>query len=472
MKYLKILLAVLMVSFLIACPDDIDGPDKDAAVSFYTHPIDMRVASVMDTEGNLIELRGTKNSDGVATSIDEISVTNRKGEETVIIMKDNKPSLYYLPDGFTCQFDWDSPSSASVIITDDTGENSLHTYIDFNDLPEVEGEAKTVTRRGDIDSKIVFRETEDELPTILDTRATTKNTGIESCYLYVTRCEQPANGDCRVVVRDGITSLHGTKAIIYPVYEGTGKYRVDIPVTLQEKQFNPGEILAIINKAARGVCDSYNTMTGEVGVISASSLCGAISSALLAAGITAAIAPKFFIVCEGVLMTTEVSCAAFDAFGNATLTKLANYVHAKFDADKPLVLTPYVLGIPKNTYGSTVSTTVSGLSSVSLLVDMGGVTAIDKFYLSPSNPGRGQSYKAIANISCIGVGATVTIEIVGTDGYSNSQTEQFPAGALKQTCEMRVPGAQSSGVKDVCTITITNSDGSKLTKTASLVFGQ
>jgi hypothetical protein len=110
------------------------------------------------------------------------------------------------------------------------------------------------------------------------------------------------------------------------------------------------------------------------------------------------------------------------------------------------------------------------LGNKSLSIDLGGKASIDNFYLSPSNPGERVDYVAIADVYCIRAGSSVTISIVGTDGYTASDTKDFPSGVLNQRCTLPVPGAEA-GVRDVCTITVNNPDGTNVTKTASLVFG-
>ena len=62
------------------------------------------------------------------------------------------------------------------------------------------------------------------------------------------------------------------------------------------------------------------------------------------------------------------------------------------------------------------------------------------------------------------------MEIVGTDGYSDSKTITIGASETMQyKATLKVPGAES-GVKDVCTVTAVTPDGETVTKKASLVF--
>ena len=44
------------------------------------------------------------------------------------------------------------------------------------------------------------------------------------------------------------------------------------------------------------------------------------------------------------------------------------------------------------------------------------------------------------------------MSIEGTDGYSNSNTEDLSKNVINYECVLNVPGANTEGVKDVCTI--------------------
>ena len=100
--------------------------------------------------------------------------------------------------------------------------------------------------------------------------------------------------------------------------------------------------------------------------------------------------------------------------------------------------------------------------------DVDGEPTIDNFTLSPAYPSAGQSYVATANFHCVPSGSTIVMNIVGTDGYRNTETHSSDDNS--GTVSLYVPGAES-GVYDVCTITITTPDGESYSMQASLVFG-
>ena len=73
-------------------------------------------------------------------------------------------------------------------------------------------------------------------------------------------------------------------------------------------------------------------------------------------------------------------------------------------------------------------------------------------YPSPANPSPGQSVTVHATITPPISGCNISFEIVGTDGFSDSETT---ATNSQGHASFRIPGAES-GVVDVVTITTSN----------------
>ena len=92
---------------------------------------------------------------------------------------------------------------------------------------------------------------------------------------------------------------------------------------------------------------------------------------------------------------------------------------------------------------------------------------IESVSISPFDPAPGQSYVFSAEVSCVLVaeGDSITLNIVGTDGYSNSVSCSPPSGE-PFTCTLLVPGAEE-GVYDTCTVNI-SPDG--VSKSLGIVF--
>ena len=64
------------------------------------------------------------------------------------------------------------------------------------------------------------------------------------------------------------------------------------------------------------------------------------------------------------------------------------------------------------------------------------------------------------------------MDIVGTDGYQKTETKTVSEDTIGEyTATMSVPGSYA-GVQDQVNINVTTPDGTKLHKSASLVFGK
>ncbi|MDR1456355.1 MAG: fasciclin domain-containing protein [Tannerella sp.] len=441
----------------------------DYPVQVYTHPLDSRVVFVEREDGASMNVYGTKDENGRLVSVDRLAIKDTEGKEATILIRDSRPSVYYLPDGFVCQLDWDSPSSAAVTITDPTGEYVLYTYIDFA-KPPAELKSGQAGRTRTAKSRIRFEDI-DPRSTPPSLRANDGVITLAGHHLYLTKCglpyDPPPTSDMGVIMETETFSYITTLA---PVRVSEGVYQVTVPSdAVPSPLSNPADFFNGFNSAAGEICETYDWMTGK-GVIAGSEFCAGISAALLASPFFETV-PAFFMVCESVVLFTEFGCALHELAGTHLLEGAANLVDNS-DMKALYRLVPYVTEMSGRTCGSPLFVEpYLGLDDRDLSVDLGGTPKIDRFYLSPSNPGEGVSYEAIADVSCIAKNSSVTMSIIGTDGYTNTITADFPDGTLNQKrCILLVPGAET-GVRDYCSITINSPDGTQVTRNASLVFG-
>jgi hypothetical protein len=71
---------------------------------------------------------------------------------------------------------------------------------------------------------------------------------------------------------------------------------------------------------------------------------------------------------------------------------------------------------------------------------------------------------------CLKLGSTVTISVEGTDGYTASNVTTINETQQAGTFNLTVPGAETAGIQDVVTLTVLLPDGTKITRTAQLIF--
>ena len=76
-------------------------------------------------------------------------------------------------------------------------------------------------------------------------------------------------------------------------------------------------------------------------------------------------------------------------------------------------------------------------------------------------------YTASATLSCVVPGSQIQLSVVGSDGYTDSNTCVSNEDAV-QNCTLNVPGAGEGGVKDIITITL---DGQQIGQPLTVVFG-
>ena len=108
--------------------------------------------------------------------------------------------------------------------------------------------------------------------------------------------------------------------------------------------------------------------------------------------------------------------------------------------------------------------------SLNLSVDLGGQSTIRTLTLNPISPQAGEGYQAIADVFCLQEGSLVRFSIIGTDGYSDSETFNISANQTDGTFYLDVPGAATPGIQDTDTIEITLPDGTVISQKATLVF--
>jgi hypothetical protein len=130
-------------------------------------------------------------------------------------------------------------------------------------------------------------------------------------------------------------------------------------------------------------------------------------------------------------------------------------------------VTPYIDALPSPIHGQSVAIT-AGTSSVSATITDDSVK-VGELLLSPSSPAAGQSYVASTDLQCIPFDSNVSIQVVGTDGYTDSNSKTYPQTIAADTISLQVPGG-ASGVRDTVTLQVNPRNSAPTTRTAYLVF--
>lgn len=421
---------------------------------------DPHILSVKTPENETISLYGRKDEEGLAQSIEQISIVNEKGENLDIVVDENlRPTNIRAFNGVSFSLEWLSDTQVILTAFDSNSNIQVNTIIDRSQAIEPVVTKATTTmssRSGDLELKIR------PITDILETRSEITQGGI---ILSVKQCDSPFDATTWINVYNNTTGNLLTRLVKKGVIS-TGKYYYECPTSVFPT-ISASDIINGINNVVGKVCLVNDFITAGYGPL----LCPAIASALITTGIGVVAAPEFFVACEAVTVGVNLICSTIGASaapGAPTiLDALAEAEFLKKEYNIAAIkLVPVVDALPDFVYGESVVLQPSQ-TSAQLGVDLGGVPRIRSFDLIPSAPLAGQSYVAVADLFCIPVGSIVYLSIVGTDGYANSITTM--SSTTNFEAELHVPGA-SMGVKDVCTVKITYPSGESITRQAALVF--
>jgi hypothetical protein len=105
-------------------------------------------------------------------------------------------------------------------------------------------------------------------------------------------------------------------------------------------------------------------------------------------------------------------------------------------------------------------------------IDLGSEPTISPIQLAPRSPSINQSYIASVRLQCMSLESIISISVLGTDGYKGKYTEQIgPNSPNPFDISLKVPGAKTSGVRDVITVSVQTLSGPLPPKEDQLIFG-
>lgn len=489
LKFFSMMLMAAGISGLIACSSsDSDdnggggGGNQPGTPGIYAclNPTDPTFITMANKKGEEAVISGSKTSNGMPNKVEQIVVKNAGESEYTQMYLNNDQLLEKViaPNGVQMQFEWVSKTKAAVTLVDPNTGEQLNTVVDFanQDAAAPSIDTNAPMRRGKTTMTLEPTRYEESAPAGHMLHRASGNTG----DIYVEECDYPATNQDVYVQVNGWTEVNG--------YGNIGKWKCNIPCknvgkghyqfTVPSDQYDHTDFTGFagkINDIINEIC-SYNAYTLP-GSGAKQYLCVAISAAITAAGVgvSAPVAAGFLAACTATTTSIDTVCGLVNGNldtppGAPTLVDqlLAIMKEEEFKWNR-LYLRPFVQTWSKTYYGD-AQVLVDGEQFKSTSISLGGTPTIAAFALNPPAPAHGVSYTATAVMGCLPVGTKVTMSIVGTDGYTDSNTTTVPEDGTKSyTAKLNVPGA-ATGVKDVCTVTVILPDGSRLEKKASLVF--
>lgn len=479
MKKIRFLITTAIfaaMGILVACHENIISVYDKVGISDYAKDLGLKEVAVnrdansseicyfVKENGDSITLIGNKDENGCVSNIYLMKYTNAAESFSARFDEQMRPILLT----FKCvdiTFDWQNEKTALVKAWDpetktyiSTIWNSEETYdtimlksrsfvIDNNDAK----------RNGEMKMLIKSRQT----PRPFTRAISVDELDWQYCEFSVTQCDYP---------KDALTCIHLSNAksneyiemLDYYKKISTGVYQYRIPPCSYPSKATNIELCTKIDWGLETL------KTGLTWLAGFSSVADAIALACASTGL--GVPPAA--VLETLSKATIIGAATLTVFmdgvgGTGGLMKNLNpdwYYKEYVIAD--LVLSPTVLYPEYINCEDKVIT--PELSNITIHCDIDGEPTIDSFTLNPDFPSAGQGYVASATYHCVPIGSTITMSIVGTDGYKDSITSFIDEAS--GTAELYVPGA-ATGVKDVCKVEITPPNGETIVMSASLMFG-
>ena len=531
-KYYLLLLPLLVAIFsfsLIACEEDdennkngktpvtpekpvdpLDNVDFTGTTGikkweFGTSPETSILFRMETTKGGQIIVEARKDKEGIPTSLSSLAIlTEGSNPELSQFLFDekNRPTDMTAPNGVRILYEWLTDTKAAITFIDPETDEQLNTVYDYaldKDQQQVPVAPKVQQKRkGETTLTVnpLNMNSQGQAPMRLKNGLGDR---IGTFLLQQCGVNQPGQY-CYVKVYD-----HGSYGDVYTemlgyrgYYEATsqsdGSYQYTLPIVENHPQIAEflakagPKIKSLIDKMClpnMGGVEATDPMTIEM----VTAICLTV---MAKTAITGPLAVKITAACTALGASLLFYCNylnkafVFNDPNSPTVQDLPivrNMIDATFGKlwEKLVVIPSYdykpvdvyicVTGFQKTTQH--FAYTINPVSNDPLpLVEINTSTepAIKSFKLEPPAPVAKQGYKAIATLSCIPEGSSIKMSIVGTDGYSNSNTEDLSKNVINYECVLNVPGANTEGVKDVCTVEVKLPDGKVLQKQASLVF--
>ncbi len=483
-----ILLFLSMIINLVSCHTNVidessSAIDYDPESPFRAAMINKDAASseimkVTTATADTITYYGHKNQDGTVSNIYTIEYCTHEGVNNIIDLDDNgKPVSINNSTGASVTFEWISETSAVVNAHSQSDNYFISTVVDFASPKQPQltksKNAKNTTSVRNGDFKIEIKKNEDNWNNILNRFKTRVQYDpddyffdSQEVWLWIYQCSSSYNAKNYIIVKNATNGITIGK-LMNPEYMTKGNYRYFLPYSSYPSSATNKELCANIDNALK---NAEQVLSGILGPAIGDS--GALILALNAAAMTTGVGMIPAVITDAiVLAATATDCGLQLINENGGISRLMEWANSEWYY-KEYIISDLIL-IP---VGYTQSKTIMGEqhrvtpddSNILITLDMEGDPVIDAFTLNPSNPGQGVGYTATADFHCIPEGSTITLSIVGTDGYSNSITEAISESG---SAVLYVPGA-ASGVYDLCTAVINMPFGESITMQASLVFGQ
>ena len=402
---------------------------KEVEVETSLNPYDPILLNAYTQNGDTIHILGTKDENGFALGLSDVIIKSSSDNALTEIRFDdnNKPREILAYNGVKMLFDWLSETEAALtLIEPNTGEQ-LNTIVNYKEEIESKGLSSRNSnefqkRKGDAIMNLEPLKKNQVKSSISSRGVYSGPTG----NVYIKQCNVPTDAECWVDVYDksdmtGSFGMGKYRGRFKCVKVSEGHYQYTLPSNYHT-QHDIADYCDAIKDVMGKVCDANEIL----GPVNKQLICLSITAALASNIITISVAPYFEAACAVTSAALDLYCGTLGfgtGFGGPTIADglCAWLRNMDLNWETPLFIVPTVNALPKPIYGIPYTYEADGQLK-DLEISWGKEPSINLFYLEPPKPVEGQSYVAIAELYCLPSGTTVTMDIVGTDKYTDSKS--------------------------------------------------
>ena len=451
-----------------------------AKTTVFTDAAGSELMSIITVNGDTITWFGDKSYDGTANEVKTLEYSSAEGKDCFIDIDENgKISNITSNDGASIEFEW--INSSSVIIKAHSMKDNIviQTKYDFDNptndnVSQIPAKSRA-SRNGDFYATISAEpEFTPEHISSLFNLASRANYDPEQypekqeVHLWINQCGSNYDAKNYILLKNASTGEYIGK-LVNSEHLWKGSYIYQLPLKSYPSSATNAELCEKLDEALRNM----EKWMGWIYIDNGEGLTY-ILTALNTAAISTGIGSVPAVIIDAIVFAgAAVNCGIqiFNSTGgvSALMSQHNAEWYYKEYINSDLILVPVAYTQSKTVVGDEEQVNPSE-ESIFITLDMTGDPVIDKFTLNPSNPSAYQGYEAIAEYHCVPVGSSITLSIVGTDGYSNSTMTSVSDYGGSGTATLHVPGSYA-GVYDLCTVEIKLPTNDVLKMQASLVFG-
>lgn len=467
---------------------------------FGTSPATSLLFHMETVNGEHFVVETRKDANGVPTSLLSLIIQTAGANPEVsqiLFDEQNRPVDVQAPNDIRILYEWLTDTKAAITFIDPESDEQLNTVYDFAlDAEQQMPPAPKAQHMREGKTTLSVTPLKDKpMPARVKTAA-----GDRQGTIILSTCGVGLSGQqCWVKVYDSgsygnwLTRLTGYRGRYEAVWQSGGTYVYTLPSI--DNQPAIAEFLNIAGPKIKKLLDwmCLPNMNGQTWTdpMTTEMVLLVCAQAMKITSITGPLAVKIGVACTALGTALVTYCNTLNKalvsndHNSPTVQDvpvLKDIIDATFGKLwNNLVVKPATYGLPLDiyvcqqgldkvymSYGFTTGSSSSDpLPAVEISID--SEPLIQSFKLEPPAPVAHQGYNAIATLSCIPQGSVAVMTVVGTDGYTNTETVTLD-NEISYEMKLYVPGANTEGVKDLCTVAVQLPDGTLLKKQASLVF--